>query len=131
MSQENVEIIKQANALLNDGRWEDAFALYHPDAELRDIQHAPDLPEIMHGIEGARALISQWVEALDEFGAEVFDYIDVEPWVICDTRWYGKGKGSDVPIELRVADAYEVNNGQIVRAVLGYADVATALVDLG
>ena len=48
-----------------------------------------------------------------------------------DTRWYGRGMGSDVPIGLRAVDAYEVSDGQIVRAVLGYADVATALQDLG
>jgi ketosteroid isomerase-like protein len=131
MSRENVEIVRRGNALLNAGDWESMFALYHPKAELRDIQHAPDLPEMMYGLEGARALIGQWIEALDEFGAEVYAYLDVEPWVICDTRWYGKGKGSDVPIELRAVDAYVVEDGRIVRAVLGYADVDTALADLG
>src|ERR1700722_18494167 len=110
MSQENVEIVRKGNALLNAGDWESMFALYHPEAELRDIQHAPDLPEMMYGQEGARTLIGQWIEALDEFGAEVHAYLDVEPWVLCDTRWYGKGKGSDVPIELRAVDAYVVED---------------------
>ncbi len=123
--------MRQANALLNAGDWESMFALYHPEAELRGIQHAPDVPEMMYGQEGARALIGQWIEALDELGAEVYTHLDVEPWVVCDTRWYGKGKGSDVPIELRAVDAYVVKDGQVVRAVLGYADVATALADLG
>ena len=105
--------------------------LYVDDAEVRDLQHAPDLPEMFYGVDGVRVLLGQWIEALDEFGAEVDEYFDVGPWVLCDTRWYGRGKGSDVPIELRAVDAYEVSDGQIVRAVLGYADVATALQDLG
>jgi ketosteroid isomerase-like protein len=46
--------------------------------------------------------------------------------VICDTRWYDKGKGSGMPIEQRVADAYEVKDGKIVRAVTSYPDVAAA-----
>ena len=131
MSQENVEIIRQCNVLLNSGDWEGTFALYHPDAELRDLQHAPDLPEVMHGLEGARLMIGQWIEALDEFGAEVYEYIDADPWVVCDTRWHGKGKGSDVPIELRATDAYEVKDGLIVRAIIGYPDVAAALKAVG
>jgi ketosteroid isomerase-like protein len=131
MSQENVEIVRRANALLNAGDWESMFALYHPEAELRGLQHAPDVTEMTHGLEGARALIGQWIEALDQLGAEVYAYLDVEPWVVCDTRWYGKGKGSEVPIELRAVDAYVVEDGRVVRAVLGYADVDTALADLG
>jgi hypothetical protein len=32
MSQENVEIVRQGNALLNAGDWESMFALYRPEA---------------------------------------------------------------------------------------------------
>ena len=49
-----------------------------------------------------------WTEVYTEFGAEVYDYIDAHPWVVCDTRWYGKSKDNDVPVDVRVADAYEV-----------------------
>jgi ketosteroid isomerase-like protein len=51
--------------------------------------------------------------------------------VICDTRWYGKGKGSGMPIEQRVADAYEVKDGKIVRALMSSPDVARALKAVG
>jgi hypothetical protein len=56
---------------------------------------------------------------------------NADPWVICDTRWYGKGKGSGMPIEQRVADAYEVKGAKIVRATMSYPDVSTALDALG
>ena len=49
---------------------------------------------------------------------------------ICDTRSHGKGKGSDV-IDVHFADAYEVKGGKIVRAIVGYPDVATALEAVG
>ena len=65
--------------------------------------------------------------ALRRVRAEVFEYIDADPRVICDTRWYVKAKGSDVPRDARVADAYEVKDGKIVRVILGYPDVAAAL----
>ena len=46
-------------------------------------------------------------------------------------RWYGKSKGSDVPVDVHVADAYEVKGGMIVRAIMSYPDVATAIEAVG
>lgn len=128
MSQQNVQIIRRANALANAGGWDAVLdELYHPDAELRDLRHGPDLPELTKGREGVRLVLTNWMAAYDEFGADVYEFIDAHPWVVCDTRWYGRGKGSDVPIDVRGADAYEVKDGRILRAIIGYPDVATAL----
>jgi len=131
MSQENVEFMRRANALLNAGDWDALAELYHPDVELRDLQHAPDVPEVLQGADAMSLVVANWTEVYDDFGAEVYDYIDAHPWVICDTRWHGKAKGSDVPIDVHVADAYEVRDGKIVRAINSYPDVATALDALG
>src|ERR1700694_3527126 len=131
MSQANVEIMRRANALFNAGDWDALFELYHPNVELRDLQHAPDLPEVLRGADAMNLVVANWTEVYDEFGAEVYDYIDADPWVICDTRWHGKVKGSDVPIDVHVADAYEVKDGKIVRAINSYRDVATALKAVG
>jgi ketosteroid isomerase-like protein len=131
MSQENVEVARRGIALANAGDWDAVFELYHPDVEYRDLQHGPDMPEVLQGHAGLRLVVTLWTEVYDEFGAEVYEYIDADPWVICDTRWYGKGKGSDVPIDVHVADAYEVKDGKIVRAIMSYSDVATALEAVG
>ena len=131
MSQANVEIMRRANALLNAGDWDALFELYHPDVELRDLQHAIDVPELVRGADAMSLVVANWTEVYDEFGAEVYDYIDAHPWVIWDARWHGKVKGSDVPIEVRVADSYEVKDGKIVRAINSYPDVATALEAVG
>jgi ketosteroid isomerase-like protein len=127
MSRENVEIVRRGTALLNAGNWDAAFALYHPQAEYRDLQHGPDMPEVFYGDAGLRAVAAMWMEVYDEFGAEVYEYIDVHPWVVCDTRWHGTSKDSEVPVDVRVADAYEIENGLIVRAIMSYTDVAAAL----
>jgi ketosteroid isomerase-like protein len=132
MSKENVEILRRANVLANAGGWDTVLdELYHPDAELRDLRHGPDLPELAQGREAVRLVLRSWMAAYDEFGAEVYQYVDVDPWVVCDTRWYGRGKGSDVPIDVRGADAYELRDGKVFRAVIGYPDVATALEAVG
>ena len=131
MSRENVDLIRRGHALLNAGDWDAAFALYHSDAEYRDLQHGPDMPEVFIGHAGLQGVAAMWTEVYTEFGAEVYEYIDADPWVVCDTRWYGKSKDSDVPVDVRVADAYEVRDGWIVRAVMSYPDLASALKALG
>ena len=131
MSQENVNLVRRGNALFNAGDWEAAFALWHTDAEYRDLQHGPDMPEVVFRLDGLRRMAAFWTEVYDEFGAEVYEYIDADPWVVCDTRWYGRGKGSAVATELHVADAYEVRDSKIARGVVSYPDTATALKAVG
>ena len=75
--------------------------------------------------------MAQWTEAYDEFSLEVYEYIDAHPWVVCDVRWCGIGKGSELPVDNRVAQAFQVEDGRIVRVIDGYSDVATALKALG
>ena len=127
MSSENVELVRRLTTLLNAGDWDGVFAHYHPDAEYRDPQHGPDMPEVFYGLAGLRGVTAMWTEVYQEFGAEVFEYVDADPWVICDTRWHGTSRGSGVPVDVRVADAYEVREGKIARAIMSYPDVATAL----
>jgi hypothetical protein len=45
-----------------------------------DLAHAPDTPELVHGRQAIRALWSDWNEVFDEFGAEVSEYVDADPW---------------------------------------------------
>jgi|SRR5436190_16238836 len=133
MSQKNVAILSRCAELLNVGDWDALFELYHPEAdvEFRDLQPPPDVPEVLQGREAIRRVIAHWTEPYDEFGAEVYEYIDADPWVICDTRWHVKGKGSELPIDVHFADAYEIKDGKIFRAIIGFRDVATALEVVG
>ena len=127
MSQENVEVVRAFMASPNAGDWSPMFEWLAPDVEIRDLVHAPDVPEVLEGREAVRRVVASWLETYDEFRTEVYEYIDADPWVICDTRWHGRGKGSDLSIDERVADAYEVRDRKIVRAIMSFPDVATAL----
>jgi len=133
MSEKNVEILRRCAELLNVGDWDALLELYDPDVqvEFRDLGLAPDMPEVLEGREALRRVVAHWTEPYDEFGAEVYEYIDAHPWVICDTHSHAKSKGSDVSIDVHFADVYEVKDGKIARAIVGYPDVTTALADLG
>ncbi len=127
MSQANLELMREVNASTNAGDWEALLSFFDPGAEWRDLAHASDAPEAVRGRDAIRTLVNQWTDVYEDFGADVREYIDADPWVICDARWYGRGRDSGVSIDLRQADAYELDSGLIVRAVLGYPDAQTAL----
>jgi ketosteroid isomerase-like protein len=130
VSAENIEIARRYIALANE-RGPEAMeviaTLFHPDAEARDLQPAPGTPEVMHGRAAIVAVWKQWLEALDDWRIEVHEYVDADPWLVCDVHWHATGKGSDVPIDWRLAEAHEFRDGQIVRSIFGYPDVASAI----
>jgi ketosteroid isomerase-like protein len=131
MSQRNVEIVRQGTALLNERRWDELFDLYDRDVEFCDLRSAVDTPQVLRGADSVKALLVAWIEAWENFGSEVYEYVDAEPYVICDTRWYGTGRESGATIDVRQADVCELRDGKVVRLTLGYSSVDRALVELG
>jgi ketosteroid isomerase-like protein len=130
MSQENVEIVRRWIASLNAADTGALPTLMHKDIEWRDQMHAPDVPEVLHGVAALEGLAAQWNAAYDSLTAEVLDYIDADPWVICVSRWEAKTRDG-LAVEVRSVDAYEVETGRIKRSWGGYADLNAARDALG
>jgi len=132
MSQRNVELLRRAAELLNVGDWEAVIELYHPDAqvEFRDLPPSPDVPAVLRGREAIRRVVAHWTAPYDAFGAEVSEYIDADPWVVCDTNSHARAEAEGGSVDIRFADAYEVRDGKIVHAILGYRDVAAAIAEV-
>jgi ketosteroid isomerase-like protein len=131
MSQDNVEILRRANAAFNSGDREGMLAVLHPDVELRDLQHAPDAPEVMYGTEAVMAYLDQWDAVFDTFTAEIEEYIDAGDSVIVVAHWHATGRDSGLATNLHTADLYEFADGKIVRATTAYADKHAALKAVG
>src|ERR1700682_4679007 len=127
MSQENVDLLLQAAALANAGDLDGVAELYHPDAELRDLQHPPDTPEVLRGRAAIMAAWAQWLASFDDFTVEINEYVDAHPWVVSDVSWRATGKGSELSIDWRVAGAFGGKEGKIVRVLAESPDVAAAL----
>lgn len=131
MSQENVEIIRRANAAFNRGDadgWIQDWAL---DAEFRDLANAPDQGSVVKGPEAIIEVARLWLSAFDEFGADIDEYIDKGDFVICGVRWHGQGKASGVSLDLHQFDLYEIREGLIVRGTAGFKTKADALAATG
>jgi ketosteroid isomerase-like protein len=127
MSQENVEIVRRGNAAFNDGDLDAFLEVVAPDAELRDLANAPDQSGVVTGRAAIREVWTLWTEALDEFRADVDEYMDRGEVVICAVHWLGQGKGSGMSVDTHQFDVYELREGQVVRAILGFRSKADAL----
>ncbi len=130
MSPENVGLVQRWIACFNAADTDAATALVHPDIEWRDRMHAPDVPEVVHGIDALKRLAEQWEAAFDSLIAEVLDYIDADPWVICVSRWEARTQDG-MAVEVRSVDAYQVEDGKIKRSWGGYPDLQAAQTALG
>jgi ketosteroid isomerase-like protein len=131
VSQENVDLVLRGNAAANGGDHAAAAELWHPNAELRDLAHAVDAEQTVHGRDAVLALWSQWRETFDEFRAEIEETVDCGAHIVCATRWVGRGSASGVAVDVSQVDVYEVRDGKIVRATLAYPDKAAALEAVG
>jgi ketosteroid isomerase-like protein len=119
MSQENVEIIQRANAAFLRGDLDALERAYDPDIHWRDLQHAPDAPSDVRGIEAVKRIWADWLDAFPDLRADISEYIDAGETVICVVHWHGSGKGSGVPMDQHTVDSYEVRGGLITRATFG------------
>jgi ketosteroid isomerase-like protein len=130
MSQQNVDCLRRAVELGNAGDLDGLAELFHPDVEMRDLQHPPDVPEMLHGREGIISAWERWLDALENWRVDLVEVVDAHPWVVCDMRWRATGRGSTASIDWRLTDAFEVHDGMIVRHIAGFPDILSALLEV-
>jgi ketosteroid isomerase-like protein len=129
MSEETLRVLRRGLELLNEGgdAKSGASEMYHPDVEVRDLQPPPDVPGVLRGRAEQIAVIEKWQELFDEWAVEMIEYVEIGPWIACELLWRGTGRGSDAEVEWRVADAYEIEDGMIRRAVHNFPDLDAAV----
>jgi ketosteroid isomerase-like protein len=128
MSQENVEIVKRAQAALEAKAWESGADLFDPEVELHGTVGgigdgqivARGIGQIVHIFDVEEA------EIWDEHRIEPQEFIDAGDRVVVLQREYQRGKGSGVELEVDTATVIDVRDGRIVR-IQGYMDPAAAL----
>ena len=127
MSQENVELVRRAT---EDFLRRDLDALvnaYDPEVHWSDLQHAPDAPPDVHGIEAVRRVWEDWLDSFPDLRADIAEYIDCGDTVVCAIHWHGSGRESGVHIDQHTFDCFEVRWGVIRRVTLGYSRREDAL----
>lgn len=119
MSDENVEIVKGANAAFN-ARDLDAWAGFL-DPEFEFVDHMGAVAEESGaGIETFRRQVQGWFETFPDFRMGTEEYIDAGERVVCVTHWQGTGAASGLPYSQHAAEVFTLRDGKVVRAELGF-----------
>jgi len=117
MSEENVEVIRQAVDAFNDGRFEAAIVRVHPDVEWTSAEAFPDA-QTYRGPDGVRQFFTTWLDTFEGFRLHL-EKCDTagDDLVIAALRVSGEGTESGVPVESPTFfQVVEFQDGQIFRA---------------
>ena len=114
MSQEHVDVVRQAWRAYAEGGLEAELAFHAPDAVYEDLPEMADRASY-RGPEGFIERNRQWRESWEEFHSWPLEFIDAgDGFVLVPVATTLRGKGSRVPIESGHTWAYEVRDGKIV-----------------
>ena len=123
----SVEVVRRANAAVNARDVEALAQVLDSQIEWEDLQPRPGMESSGRGALSAIHWVEEWWSAFDRFVADVSEYVDLDDHVVCVTHWRGVGRQSGLEVSGFRCDLYEVRDGKIVRAVVGFSDKATAV----
>jgi ketosteroid isomerase-like protein len=117
MSEENVEIVREAVEAFNDGNLDAAFELVHPDIELRSPDVFPDAATY-RGVEAVREFFETWLETFQGFRLHLEDCVAAgDERVLATLRVSGQGVESGASVESpKLFQLIDLRDGKILRA---------------
>ncbi len=117
MSQENVEIAREAAAAFNRGDLHAWFEYLTDDIDFRAADGAPDDHGPIKGKDALRAFAQDWLDTFDDFRIEPVELIDAgEDMVLAVNRASGRAKLSGVETDLTYAELSTFRDGKIARS---------------
>ena len=113
MSQENVNVVREAWEAAERHDNEAILPLYDADVEIQGLHGLGD--RVFRGVGGVREFWRDWNASWSESGSEVEEWIDAGDNVIAVMHLWGRGKRSGVPVEARQSHVWTVRGGKLWR----------------
>ena len=129
MSKENVEIVCAGYDAFNRGDIEAIVATLDPAIEWWPATDEPTT-EPYRGYDGYRSLVGEIREYVPDLQAEIQEAFAVGDQVVTCLRFWGRGRDSGVPVEIRETNVARFRDGKIIE-VREYRDKAEALEAVG
>jgi ketosteroid isomerase-like protein len=129
MSQEDVEVVRRANELTNDGDLEAAFGFLHPDIEWVIAREHPNARTVT-GREAVAEYQREWQEVMAEVRFEYDRVLDAGGKVVGIGQVRGTGTRSGADVRVPIALVLTLRDGLITR-VEEYLDPSEALEAVG
>jgi ketosteroid isomerase-like protein len=109
---DKLDVVRRVNDLWLAGDVEGALALFHPEAVI-DMTVRPD-GQIYTGPNGMYQAMRVWIESWDDYDFANEEYADAgEDRVLVLWRERGRGKGSDIEVELVGGSVWKVREGLV------------------
>ena len=126
MSQENVELMRQAIEAFNKGDVGRAIATIAPECEYIPTGAVPGIEAEYRGPEGFRRFLGSFWSEFDEPVAEIRDLIDAGDHVVAAQTFRGRGKQSGVETSWDLWQVWTLRDGKAIRGQ-GFTSEAEAL----
>ena len=116
MSEENVEVVRDAAAAFNRGDLDTWSEFWTDDIDYRAVEGAPDDHGPIHGRDALRGYARDWLDTFDHFRQVPVEQIDAgDDKVIVVFKVSGRAKLSGVETDLTYAALYTFRDGKIER----------------
>jgi ketosteroid isomerase-like protein len=125
MSEENVEVVRQAFEALNRGDLDAAGAYLAPTFEYVASGAIPGVGGLYRGVEGMREFLG-WLDEFSTARYEMNELIDAGDQVLIGFTVRGRGKQSGVESSWHLWALWTLRDGKIVRGE-GFTDRAEVL----
>jgi ketosteroid isomerase-like protein len=109
MSQENVELMRQAFEAFEGGDVTSLAGYLHPDVEWKAVED----PVPRRGFDGVLASLAGWFEVWDEVHIDLEELVDVGEHVIAIVNMRGRHAGSRSEVSERFFQVWTVREGKI------------------
>jgi ketosteroid isomerase-like protein len=127
MSEENVEIVREAFEAFLGGDQEKTARLVDPEVEFHGTVGGLQEGQVAHGQSQIEHEFEEVdLEAWEERRLEAEEFIDAGDDVVVLLHEYRRGRGSGVELEAKTAVVVAVSGGRVVR-IQGYMDRDAAL----
>lgn len=114
MASENVELVNRLNNAFASGERDELLALLHPEVVISEWPDAPDT-KTLSGHAGVLEVVRSWDETWAWVRNDTDEFVEVGDCVLTCGHIRGKGKGSEVEVEIDAFNVYEVRDGKIAR----------------
>jgi ketosteroid isomerase-like protein len=114
VSQEDVELLRDALKALNDEGVDAVLPYIHPEFEFSTPPSISLEPETYRGHEGLRRYFSQWYDAADRVSVVPDRFFDAGDRVVVSIRLAARGRETGIETELPAAMVWHVRDRQAV-----------------
>ena len=113
MTERELELVKEGYRAFERGDLQWVLDHFHPEILVENRREGPD-SGTFHGHSGFMHYLENWLSAWEEFRMEPTEFIPAGDHVLVLLRQYGRGKGSQVELEEKVAHLWTVRGEQAV-----------------